>query len=719
MGGEGMNTTRSCPDDALLDQVHAGEIDALALERLAGHLDTCATCGERLHQRFLAKNQSEKSVSEQHDSLARQYARDKTTQSESPRWLRDLLARGPDLAKPPLSRPLEPGDLGSLGRYRILRVLGEGASSVVYQGFDPMLERRVVLKAYRPDYAEGPAGRQDMFEEARAFARVQDDHVVLVHEVAQDGTTLFLVMPYQEGKTLEAYLDEIARGGRKPGVGETLDLALQAALGLRAIHGQGLLHGDLKPSNVWISEVHGAKRLALLDLGLSTRHQGRSVGPYLAPEVVQGGASRSSDLYALGRISENLSRISGELWPAPVTQAMARLLSDHPSQRPDLESWISVLRQESEQISRSSGQRRVLAMLAVLVPVLLLACALAWMLRPSPPGVQTLEPPRPRGLAPDQVIEGTPGVKIAVPLLAVAKEAVVFSHMGRLSNLQVLDATGRRRLVNAPEGVIKAAWQPPYLALIDTRGVLRVSDLSADPPAVLLELDWASSVPSGLEWSRTDPPRLLLGRGNQCLVYGLRNAGKPDAELFLERESNEVAPAWLTPHTPVWIGWEPGRLQVNALMPPGGVISTNLVDKPVFSFRPVHHAPVYLSWSPDGDRFLVASHAGELGLFSRKIIPTKDLYARPTQEKDRETQLEIAELVWAAPRCAAIRLHGGNRDILLVDPFSLSVSTVPLDTLGKKPIKMAADASTGKLWVLAEDGTVMVYRLPANPLDPS
>jgi hypothetical protein len=81
--------------------------------------------------------------------------------------------------------------------------------------------------------------------------------------------------------------------------------------------------------------------------------------------------------------------------------------------------------------------------------------------------------------------------------------------------------------------------------------------------------------------------------------------------------------------------------------------------------------------------------------------------------------LEIAELVWGGPDWAAIRLHGDKRDILLVDPFSLSVATVPLDTLGKKVIKMAAGASTGKLWVLAEDGTVMVYRLPANPVDPS
>ncbi len=151
--GDGMTTAGSCPDDAILDQLHKGEIDALALERLAGHLDTCAACGERLHQRFLTKNETGRVVAEQHDSLARQYARDKSTPVESPRWLCELLARGPALAKPALSRPLEPGDLGSLGRYRVLRVLGAGASSVVYQGFDPMLERMVVLKAYRPDYA--------------------------------------------------------------------------------------------------------------------------------------------------------------------------------------------------------------------------------------------------------------------------------------------------------------------------------------------------------------------------------------------------------------------------------------------------------------------------------------------------------------------------------------------------------------------------------------
>ena len=173
------------------------------------------------------------------DSLRDRFASDKNQTDRLPDWLTRLLARGPELATPELSRGLEHGDLGSLGRYRVIRVLGEGASSVVYQGFDPELERLVVLKAFRPDYATGATGLKDMLEEARAFARVQDDHVMLVHEVARAGNTLFLVMPYQEGETLEAFLRNLRASNGKLSRHESLDLALQAALGVGYVAAAG------------------------------------------------------------------------------------------------------------------------------------------------------------------------------------------------------------------------------------------------------------------------------------------------------------------------------------------------------------------------------------------------------------------------------------------------------------------------------------------------
>jgi hypothetical protein len=341
------------------------------------------------------------------------------------------------------------------------------------------------------------------------------------------------------------------------------------------------------------------------------------------------------------------------------------------------------------------------------------------MLRPAPADLHPMQSLMPRGQAPDQVFEGTPGVKITQPLLEVGPDGSFVTINKDLAHVDLVSPDGTVRTVYKAGGILKAAWKPPYLALINTRGMLRVLDTGAPTPKPLLETDWASGVPTGLAWSDTKPARLILGRGNEAQVYRLDQAGTPGATLVLEREVDKVAPPWLTPHTPVWIGWEPGRLQVDAIMPPGGMVSTDMVDRPLFSFRPVNRAPAMVAWSPDGERFLVASQGGELARFNRKVTTQEGLYPQATQEKELETGLEIAELVWGGPDWAAIRLHGDKRYILLVDPFSLSVSTVPLDTLGKKVIKMAAGASTGKLWVLAEDGTVMVYRLPANPVDPS
>ena len=703
-----------CPDDATLDRLHAGELDATHLEALVAHLDNCATCGDRLHRRYMTYRNTEGIANGPTERLREQYARDKNNQSPSPEWLNRLLARGPRLVTPALSGALQPGDMGSLGRYRVLGILGEGASSVVYQGHDPELGRLVVLKAFRPDYATGASGRQDMMEEARAFARVQDDHVVLVHEVARDGDTLFLVMPFQEGDTLEDFLKGWMARNEKLQAREGLRLALHAALGLSAIHKIDLLHGDLKPSNAWVFTVNGARRLALLDLGLATRRQGRSSGPYLAPEVVRGPSTRASDLFALGRLTEDIRQGCDRQWPVAVTRKLAALQEADPNKRPELDDWIHLLRAEVDH--QANGRTRAVSLVAwtALLGLLVVLVARALWSTGSGPGQQVAETRK--GLAPAMVWGEPAKARVSLPLLEVGPDGSFVKIQKDLAHVDLVSSDGAVRSIGMAGGVLKAAWNPPYLALTNLRGTLRVLDTSALKPKPLLETDWASGVPTGLGWSGTTPARLILGRGNEARVYRLDQAGTPEARLVLEREVDKVAPPWLTPHTPVWIGWEPGRLQVDAIMPPGGMVSTNLVDLPLFSFRPVNRAPAMVSWSPDGERFLVASQGGELGCFSRKITRQEGLYPLATLEKERETGVEIAELVWGAPDWAAIRLHGDKREIFLVNPQTLEVSALPLDTAGKRVTRICPQPGSSRLHALADDGTVLIYQVPENPV---
>ena len=108
-----------------------------------------------------------------------------------------LLATGNVLTAPILRPPLVPGDHGRLGKYRVMEKLGEGASSVVYRGFDKVLLRPVVLKVFRPGYDLGKDGKRDMMDEARIFALFSNDLIVGILDLCRDAGTFFLVLTFQ------------------------------------------------------------------------------------------------------------------------------------------------------------------------------------------------------------------------------------------------------------------------------------------------------------------------------------------------------------------------------------------------------------------------------------------------------------------------------------------------------------------------------------------
>jgi eukaryotic-like serine/threonine-protein kinase len=186
----------------------------------------------------------------------------------------------------------------SVGRYRLRRLLGEGALGLVYEaaGEDGVT---VAVKVLRPERAEDAAARARFLREARLAGRIESRHVVPVLEVGES----YLVLPYYPRGSLARLLREEGRLG----LDRTVRLAAELGRGLDALHGHGILHRDVKPSNVLLS---GDGTAALADFGLarasdSTRitHDGQLVGTphYLAPELIEGAeATRASDLYALG-----------------------------------------------------------------------------------------------------------------------------------------------------------------------------------------------------------------------------------------------------------------------------------------------------------------------------------------------------------------------------------------------------------------------------------
>jgi urea transport system substrate-binding protein len=250
----------------------------------------------------------------------------------------------PPAAKRPsfafLAPPREAGELGWLGIYRIVGVLGEGGMGVVFDAQDTHLQRRVALKVLRPELAVNLGFRERFLQEARAAAGLSSDHVITIYQVGMENDVPYLAMQYLSGETLE---QRVRREGRLPAA-EVMRIGREVAEGLAAAHDKGLVHRDIKPANVWLespppsplggegSGVRGG-RVKILDFGLARlvhdprrlTASGHIVGTpsYLAPEQARGHAlDGRCDLFSLGCV---LYRLSTGVLPFDGPDTLAQL----------------------------------------------------------------------------------------------------------------------------------------------------------------------------------------------------------------------------------------------------------------------------------------------------------------------------------------------------------------------------------------------------------
>jgi TolB-like protein/Tfp pilus assembly protein PilF len=189
-----------------------------------------------------------------------------------------------------------------VGPYRILAPLGAGGMGEVYLAHDPRLERNVALKLLARSLGANDENRARFARETRAIARLDHPNIVTLHEVGDDQGQPYLVMQYVAGRSL----GEFARG-RQLTFDTVLDLGGQLCAGLQAAHEQGVVHRDVKPSNILIDSHLRAR---LVDFGLARiagEAQLTSAGAlpgtigYVSPEVVLGEeADARSDLFSLG-----------------------------------------------------------------------------------------------------------------------------------------------------------------------------------------------------------------------------------------------------------------------------------------------------------------------------------------------------------------------------------------------------------------------------------
>lgn len=218
---------------------------------------------------------------------------------------------------------IEPDEIGRIGSYRVLRLLGEGGMAFVFLAEDLTLHRNVALKIMKPACDSDADGWQRFLREARIMASLKHEHLVPVFQVGRECGVHYLAMELLEGETLDSWCTRVGRA--KPS--DIVRLARGIAAGLSAIHRHGLVHRDIKPSNVWLEGPR--QHVKILDLGLArslvdnarVTQSGFIVGTpaFMSPEQARGERiDGRSDLFSLGAVMYLLA--AGRLpFDAPTT----------------------------------------------------------------------------------------------------------------------------------------------------------------------------------------------------------------------------------------------------------------------------------------------------------------------------------------------------------------------------------------------------------------
>jgi len=175
---------------------------------------------------------------------------------------REDVTAEPSVTTAATSRPVKPLERGEpLGRYIILRTLGEGGMGIVYSAYDPELDRRVAIKLLRPSGNASPERQMRLMREAQALARISHPNVIAVYDVGTHNENVFVAMELVESGTLTDWLEE-----KKRSVREIIAMFVDAGKGLGAAHAAGMIHRDFKPENVLVGKDG---RCHVTDFGLA------------------------------------------------------------------------------------------------------------------------------------------------------------------------------------------------------------------------------------------------------------------------------------------------------------------------------------------------------------------------------------------------------------------------------------------------------------------
>ena len=335
-----MSPTPECPSPGILRNLIDGKVSDPDLTELTGHLEQCHDCqakaqtlysSDTLVESLRGKPSATELITNRLptqliDSLKLIPQTDSSEKVSIDGLSRDRGLSLDDLGLSFLQPAEESDEIGRLGHYRILQVLGRGGMGAVFLAEDPKLSRRVALKVMLPKIASIPIARNRFLREAKSAASLKSDYIVTIYQVDEINSVPFLAMELLQGESL----DESLKAGRRFSIAQILRIVRDTARGLADAHEKGLVHRDIKPGNLWLelsadrpdsaaaypdiaaATAHEVLRVKILDFGLARPEVedmhitefGTIVGTpaFMAPEQARADRAVDSraDLFSLG-----------------------------------------------------------------------------------------------------------------------------------------------------------------------------------------------------------------------------------------------------------------------------------------------------------------------------------------------------------------------------------------------------------------------------------
>ncbi len=337
-----------CLTEELLSRLTLGDLHGPELARVEDHVGDCERCSDLLDSSAMDEDWRDRVLPVLREPLE-PYHPDGEVASDGEDGHRDEATHA-SVGK--LLGPTDdPNSMGRVGPYEVVGVIGRGGMGVVFKALDPALNRYVAIKMLLPHLAAAGAARKRFAREAQAAAAVIDDHVMPIHSVAEWQGLPYLVTPYSRGTTLQRRIQD--RGPLE--LKEILRIGMQMARGLAAAHAQGLVHRDVKPSNILLDGT--VDRALLTDFGLARAVDDASITrtgiiagtpQYMSPEQASGGpVDHRSDLFGLGSVLYAMCT-GRPPFRADNTYAILRLITDKTPTpireiNPDIPVWLAAI----------------------------------------------------------------------------------------------------------------------------------------------------------------------------------------------------------------------------------------------------------------------------------------------------------------------------------------------------------------------------------------